>query len=49
MQTKYSDDGLPASWIQYNQTVRHRFILFVFMMSSGFFSACSPGLVYFGP
>ena len=32
----YSDDGLPSSWIQYKQTVRHRYILFVFMVSSGF-------------
>ena len=32
----------------YNQTVCHRYILFVFMACS-FFSACSPGLVYLGP
>ena len=35
--TKYSDDSLPASWIQYNQTVRYRYILFVYMVSSVFF------------
>ena len=32
----YSDDGLPSSWIQYNQMVRHRYILFVLMVSSVF-------------
>ena len=37
MQTEYSDDQLPSSWAQYNQTVRHRYILFVFMVSLVFF------------
>ena len=27
------EDGLPSSWIQYNLTVRYRYILFVFMVS----------------
>ena len=48
IQKEYSDDGLPSSWIQYNQTVHHRYILFAFMVSS-VFSACSAGLVYLGP
>ena len=33
----YNDDGLPSSWKQYNQSVRHRYILFVFMVCSVFF------------
>ena len=52
IQKEHNDDGLPSSWIQYNQTVRHRYILFVFMVCSPFvrfFPACSPGLVYLGP
>ena len=44
---KNSDDGLPSSWMRYNHTVRHNYSLFVFMVSSVFFSA-SPGLVYLG-
>ena len=48
IQKEYSDNGLPQDWIQYSQTVRHRYILFVFMGCS-FFIACSPGLVYLGP
>ena len=47
---KNSYDVLPLlSWTQYNQTVRQRYILFVFTVYSGFFSACSPGLVYLRP
>ena len=37
MQKEYSNDGLPSSWIQYNQTVCHRYILFVLMVCSFFF------------
>ena len=44
----YGDDGLSSSWIQYNQTVRHPYILFVVMVCSAF-SVCSPGLVYLWP
>ena len=38
-----------SSWIQYNQTVRNRYVLFVKMVCSFFFAACSPGLVYLRP
>ena len=34
---KNSDDDLPSSWMQYHQTVRHRYVLFVFMSCSLFF------------
>ena len=38
---------MPSSWIQYKQTVHHRYILFIFMVSSVFYD-CSPGLAYLG-
>ena len=37
IQREYSDDGVPSSWIQYNQIVRHRYVLIVFMVCSVFF------------
>ena len=48
IQKEYSDDALSGYTVSSLKTVRHRYILFVFMVSS-VFSACSPGLVYLAP
>ena len=39
----------PSSWIQYTQTVCHRYLFFLYLQHARFFSACSPGLVYLWP
>ena len=45
----YSDDGLSGYTVSSLKAVRRRYILFVFMVGSFLFSACSSGLVYIGP
>ena len=41
-------DGLSGYIVSSLKSVRHRYIIFVFMVCS-VFTACSPGLVYLGP
>ena len=41
-------DGLSGYIASSLKSVRHRYIIFVFMVCS-VFTACSPGLVYLGP
>ena len=49
IQKEYSDDGLSGYTVSSLKAVRHRYILFVFMVCSVVFFARSPGLVYLGP
>ena len=49
IQKEYSDDGLSGYTVSSLKAVRHRYMVFVFIVSSAFFSACSLGLVYLGP
>ena len=43
-----SDDGLPSTWIQYNQSSPSSLYSFC-TYGMLFLSACTPGLVYLGP